>query len=97
MKGKYGKIVFYLEVKTIIYRLVNQDQCSKNWLTTQASMLSQQPVQVNHPGEPTAVLMMLSLVDTSDLALETCSVSVSLKTLTKEIMALRLWESNIKL
>jgi len=82
MSGKYGKIVFYLEVSFCLSRLASLALCSRNYPLIHAFTQFLQLAQVNLLGEPIAVLMTLSQANTLDLALETCSVLISLKILT---------------
>jgi hypothetical protein len=66
--GKFGKLVFYLEVKKILFRLVNLVQCSQNFPLILKYTLYQQPILHNHHGELIAAQMMLFKVNILDLA-----------------------------
>ena len=85
-KKNYKKVVFYLEVYFFLYRLVNQDQCSKIFPKIPKYTAFQLLIPVNHHGDATALLMMLSMVNTLNLALEIFSQSTILKTPIKEIL-----------
>lgn len=80
MKGRYGKLVFYLEVHAKLDRLANQAQCSRSYQLIPKSMGFLLLVHPNHPGELIAVLTTSYKANTSDLALEISSVLISLKT-----------------
>jgi len=59
MQGKYNRLVFYLEVRLCLYRLVSQDLCSKNYRTILKFMLYLLPILLNLLGAAIAHQTML--------------------------------------
>ena len=84
-KKNYKKMVFYLEVLNLLYRLVNQVQCSKIFPTIPEFMAFPLPTQPNPHGAATALLTMSSMANTSNPALEISSQSTLSKTPKREI------------
>ena len=94
--GKYKKLVFYLEVLSILYSPANQVQCLPNFPTTPESTVFRLPTLPNLHGDATAHLTMLLEENTSNHVSEICSQWTSLK-IPKRVTSTRLSAISLKL